>query len=191
MQRGMTLIEMAIGLVIVGLLLVMALPGFGTWLQNSQIRNAAESLQNGLQLTRAEAVRRNTRVQFVLGSVLGGGVAADWSASCATPIADLDADGLADCPGDGVVPTEIQRFVAGEGAANVAVAADLATIVYGGTGRVVPVPAASVNINITNPVGGACASDGGPMRCLRVVVSTGGQIRMCDPALASSDPRGC
>jgi prepilin-type N-terminal cleavage/methylation domain-containing protein len=77
MQRGMTLIEMAIGLVIVGLLLVMALPGFGTWLQNSQIRNAAESLQNGLQLTRAEAVRRNTRVQFVLGSVLGGGVAAD------------------------------------------------------------------------------------------------------------------
>lgn len=191
MHRGMTLIEMAIGLVIVGLLLVMALPGFGSWLQNSQIRNAAESLQNGLQLARAEAVRRNTRVQFVLGSVQGGGVAADWTASCAVPIADLDADGLADCPGDGVVPTEIQRFIAAEGAANVAVAADQPAITYAGTGRVAPVPAASLNINLTNPAGGACAVDGGPMRCLRIVVSTGGQIRMCDPALASTDPRGC
>ena len=106
-------------------------------------------------------------------------------------VADLDADGLADCPGDGVVPTQIQRFLAAEGAANVAVAADQAAIIYAGTGRVAPVPAASLNINLTNPAGGACAVDGGPMRCLRIVVSTGGQIRMCDPALASTDPRGC
>jgi hypothetical protein len=29
------------------------------------------------------------------------------------------------------------------------------------------------------------------MRCLRVEVGIGGQVRMCDPSLASTDPKGC
>jgi len=36
---------------------------------------------------------------------------------------------------------------------------------------------------------GTCATTG-PMRCLRGV-STGGQVPMCDAALAGTDPRGC
>ncbi|MCC6472780.1 MAG: hypothetical protein IT514_03450, partial [Burkholderiales bacterium] len=44
----------------------------------------------------------------------------------------------------------------------------------------------------TNPSGGACAADGGPMRCLNVLVSPGGQIKMCDPAVAATgDTRRC
>jgi type IV fimbrial biogenesis protein FimT len=50
--------------------------------------------------------------------------------------------------------------------------------------------------NITNPAGGVCAAadEDGTMRCLRVLVTQGGQIRMCDPALTISkpgDPQAC
>jgi len=39
----------------------------------------------------------------------------------------------------------------------------------------------------------ACQTDGGPMRCLRVVVTGGGSIRMCDPTpgIVAPDPRAC
>jgi len=49
----------------------------------------------------------------------------------------------------------------------------------------------SATFSITNPNGGSCRPDG-PMRCLHVVASSAGQIRMCDPDPAlSSDPQGC
>jgi hypothetical protein len=31
----------------------------------------------------------------------------------------------------------------------------------------------------------------GEMRCLAILVTTAGQIRMCDPAVAAPDPRAC
>jgi len=70
------------------------------------------------------------------------------------------------------------------------VAATQSVVVFNGLGRVTPVPAGNIDIDISNPSGGACAA-AGPMRCLRIRVSTGGQIRMCDPILASTDPQGC
>jgi type IV fimbrial biogenesis protein FimT len=188
-QSGVTLVELSIGMAIVALLLLVGMPSFGTWIQNTEIRNAAEAIQNGLQLSRAEALRRNTSVQLVLTSVLGGGVGSDWTISCVTPIADVDGDGIADCPGTGMVPTEIQKRPATEGSRNAAVAAAQSTVVFNGLGRMTT-PAVAANIVITNPTGGTCATTG-PMRCLSVVVSIGGQVRMCDPALASTDPRGC
>ena len=36
-----------------------------------------------------------------------------------------------------------------------------------------------------------CVVDNGEMRCLNIVVTSGGQIRMCDPAVASGDSRAC
>ena len=49
LQRGVTLIELMIGLAIVALVLFVAVPSFGIFLQNSQIRNAAGSVLDGLQ----------------------------------------------------------------------------------------------------------------------------------------------
>jgi type IV fimbrial biogenesis protein FimT len=192
-----TLIELIIGIAIVAVLLAAGLPEFSSWLQTTQIRNAAEAIQNGLQLARMEAVRRNTAVQFDLTSVTGGGTGSDWTVSCVTPVADGDGDGIADCPGTGMVPTEIQKRPAAEGSRNAVVAAAPSVIGFNGMGRAVVLtagawvpPAAAITIGITNPTGGACAA-AGPMRCLNVIVSAGGQVRMCDPALAAADPRGC
>jgi type IV fimbrial biogenesis protein FimT len=64
---------------------------------------------------------------------------------------------------------------------------------FNGLGRVTPVPAGNITIDVTNPTGGTCATIAtpAPMRCLRVVVTAGGQVRLCDPAFASTDPQGC
>lgn len=181
-QRGFNMIEVMIALTIIGIALAFGLPSMSAWLQSNQIRNAAESVQSGLQLAKSEAVRRNVNVQLTLSSLTGTG-APDWTVTCATPAAD--------CPGPGMTETEIQKFSAQEGAPAARVAAPQATITFSGTGRVTPLPLATIAIDITNPHGGACAADAGPMRCLKIRVSPGGQIKMCDPALPSSNARGC
>ena len=181
-QRGFTIIEVMIVLTIVGIALTFGLPSMSAWLQSNQIRNAAESIQSGLQVAKSEAVRRNTNVQFTLTSLTPGGTA-DWSITCQTPSAE--------CPGAGMTETSIRTFSSREGAAAARVAAPQATFTFGGTGRLTPMPAATLAIYVTNPNGGACAADGGPMRCLRIQVSPAGHLKMCDPALPSTNARGC
>jgi type IV fimbrial biogenesis protein FimT len=190
-QQGVSLIEIMIGLAIVALLLVAGVPSFATFLQNTQIRNAAEAIQNGLSLARVEAVRRNTNVRFVLGS------GSSWSIECETAVADLDGDGIADCPGtapSATTPSSIQARVTGEGSTNAVVTASAATLSFNGLGKVTTATLAAnatATFAVTNPVvGGACFATG-PMRCLNVVVTPGGQVRMCDPALSSADPQAC
>ena len=65
-QRGFTLIEMMIGLAILAITIMLGVPSYTAWIMNTQIRNAAESVLNGMQLARNEAVRRNASVQLAL-----------------------------------------------------------------------------------------------------------------------------
>ena len=67
---GFSLIELMITLAVLGMLIMIALPNMGTWIQNTQIRTAAEGMQAGLQLARAEALKRNTTVRFQLVDTL-------------------------------------------------------------------------------------------------------------------------
>lgn len=181
-QAGFTLIELLIGIVIIGILLARGVPSFRDWIQNSQIRNAAEAIFNGLQLTKAEAVRLNAPVQFVLGT------GSSWTVGCVTPNTnDANGDGTEDCP------TTIQSRSGAEGSSNAVVAATQNSISFDGLGRVTPVPAGDLTFTVTNPTGGTCTAVAGNMRCLNVVVSTGGLIRMCDPAFsrtANPNPGG-
>lgn len=191
-ERGTTLVELLIGLAIIALLFSLGSPAFFSWIQNSQIRTAAEAIQNGLHLARGEAVRRNASVRFQLTSALT--TACGLSNSGTNWVVSLD-DPTGACnstPSDTVAPRIIQVRSGGEGSTNAVVAAGQSTIIFNGLGRVTPVPAGDIDIDITNPTGGACATAGvDGMRCLRIRVSTGGQIRMCNPILASTDPQGC
>src|SRR5438445_9728418 len=81
-QTGFSLIELMIGITLLGLLLVLAAPTYSQWMFNSRIRNAADSIQNGLRLARNEAVQRDTNVRFELTSSNG----ADWQI-CAVAVA--------------------------------------------------------------------------------------------------------
>jgi len=51
-QRGLNIVEIMISLVVLGVLIGLGAPGFAEWLQNQQIRAAAEATLNGLQVAR-------------------------------------------------------------------------------------------------------------------------------------------
>jgi type IV fimbrial biogenesis protein FimT len=203
-QHGMSLVELAIGLVIIGSLLALAAPSYTAWIQNTKIRTTAEAILNGLQLARTEAVRRNAQIRFNLTDTLTATCVVsangtNWIVSFDDP-SGLCANGLlneAQDAGDSAVspaPRMIQVRPSSEGSTGVAVAADQSSIMFNGLGRVIPVPGAAININVSNPAAGTCATiggGGGPVRCMRVAVSAGGQIRLCDPARANTDPVGC
>jgi len=182
-QRGFSLIELMVGIIILGVITSIGAPSFMSWIQNTQLRTAAETLTGGLQLARAEAVRRNTSVQFSLM-----GTDSTWTMGCVNWDAngdgtedDTDGDGIGDCP------AVIQSRSGAEGTRNAVVATDNTTITFNGLGRATP----AMTVNITNPTGGGCSVDGGPMRCLNIIVVTGGQIRMCNPAYPNTNPQGC
>lgn len=189
-ERGASLVEIIIGLVIVGMLLAKGAPAFGSWIQSTKIRTTGEAIQNGLQLARAEAVRRNDLVRFQLTDSVTNGCALSTTSSNWVVSLDDPSSACAATPSNTAAPRIVQVRSATEGSANVVVAAGQSAIVFNGLGQLVPVPAGAIAINLSNAVGGACAP-AGEMRCMRVEVSTGGQIRMCDPALASTDPQGC
>ncbi len=176
-QSGVTLVELMVGLVVTAILFGVAIPNFRNWVQSAQIRTGAEAIENGLQVALNSAVTSNSPVQF---SLQGTGTTASWAIGCPP----ATACGLA-------TP---QSYSAVEGAPNATVTASQTTVVFNGLGRVMPAPAGPITFVVQNQnVGGACAP-GGPMRCLTVRVSAGGDIRMCDPALTLSnpnDPQAC
>ena len=192
LQRGVTLIELMIGLAILAILLFLAVPSFTIFLQNTQIKNAGESVLQGLNLARAEALRRNSSVRFQFVNNLTAGCALDndtlnWVVSLADPTGKCN-----EAPGTTATGI-VQAYSATDGTSNVVLAADNTSVVFNGMGRVVG--AGITDINLSN-VAGVCEhiDPAGTMRCLRVTVSNGGQIRLCDPKvdpLNLTDPRRC
>ena len=189
-MRGFTLIEAMITIAVLSLLFMIGLPGMNTWLQNTQIRTSAEALQSGLQLARAEALRRNVPVRFQLVDSLAGGCAlvpngTSWVVSLA------DVTGLCNtAEADDVAPQIVQKWSGAEGTPNAVVNATASSVVFNGLGRIAGVGGA-LQIDVTNAAGGNC-QPAGPMRCLRINVASGGQMRMCDPVVMDpTDPRRC
>lgn len=167
-MTGFTLIELVTVVTILSIMLFVALPNFNVWLQNTQIRTAGEAILNGLQLARAEAVRRNVNVELRM---------------------DLSSGWTARLPDTGEV---IQTRLAGEGSS-----AALVTITPLGANTVTfnSLGTIAANANGSNPVSefkidsiSLAATDS---RELCILIRTGGNIRMCDPQVASTDTRSC
>lgn len=190
-QRGFSLIELMVGIVILGVLMAMAVPRFSDWLRNARVRTSAEAIQNGLQLARAEAVRRNATVRFQLVNTIDDTCALDTAGPHWVVSMDNPAGQCASAPSDTAAPRIIQVRNRAEGSVQTLVAAGQSALVFNGLGRLTPVPAANVAIDVSSTTGGTCVASGGSVRCLRVLVSVGGQIRMCDPALPAGDAQAC
>lgn len=191
LQRGMTLIEIVVTVAIIGLLMALAAPSAATWIQNTQLRNAADSVLNGIQLARVEAIKRNQVVAFQVTdaastawqvclfdvitnncSAAAGAQLASRGPSEGSPNARLGAD-LA--PGDTAV-----ALVPGDNVPG--------TMAFDTFGRLATTnPNNLMRVDVRNP-----QIDPALERRLVILVSIGGQVRMCDPKLSKAvNPQGC
>lgn len=165
--QGVTLIELMIAIAILGVLIALALPNYAIWIQNTQIRTAAESLLNGLQKARVEAARRNTNVEFALGPGTG------WSVTV---------------PGTG---ENIETRLAGDGSANITTTLTAGTkVTFNALGRVTANQ--DLSASLQRVVLDSNVINVNDSRELQIDVGLGGIIRMCDPKVSDSgDPRKC
>jgi type IV fimbrial biogenesis protein FimT len=170
------LVEAMITIAILAILVVMAAPAIGDWLLNAQIRTASESLLDGLQKTRNEAVRRNAPVEFVLDA----GTTSGWTIQLAN-----------------VVPVEvIERREPSEGSSQAAVSrvpGEATIITFDGMGRRLGPVGSIKNFDGSDMVVRMCVDlpstvlDPSKTRNLQIDISRSGQVRMCDPAVYDPD----
>ena len=187
---GASLIELVIGILIMALLVMMGYPAYTTYMENSKVRSAAETFSSLMNMARGEAVRRNVLVQFVLTSDPAEPASVNTTNFSPTAFNWI----VRNINPDNTTFSYIEGKTAAEGAG----AANHVEIGGGGLGFVTFTGLGNTQLandttfTFTNPTGGACAP-AGPIRCLNVVVSVGGQVRMCDPAAPAGvgDSRSC
>jgi type IV fimbrial biogenesis protein FimT len=190
-QNGVTLIELLIGIVIVSMMLALGMPSFSSMIQNAQVRGAAESVMNGLQSARNEALRRNVNVRFTLTDTTGR---IAWTVECVVATTDCPAGPILSASSSdsganarvGIsttspIPAYTTALASGAGLSSGA------GVTFNSLGSI---PAANIGTDITRiDVTNSAMSDA---RRLVIVLGIGGLIRMCDPLLAlSANPQGC
>ena len=184
-QQGMSLVEIMIGVILIGILAAMAIPAFTSWIANTRIRTISESFQNGLQVARNEALRRGTNIEFILTGTTG------WAVQ--------DPKQTASCVADLTLPQPawvVQSRPAGESSAKditvVATPAASVCVTFTSLGRVrqdglnADGSAALTQIDV-NATGLAA----GEARPLSLVINPGGLVKMCDPNVSTGDSRAC
>lgn len=193
---GFTLVEMMVAILILAILMALAVPSFQTFIQNAQIRTAAESMQAGMHLARTEALRRNTRVTLWLVNGLTGAcarsnVGVSWVISLDDPAGACNAGAS-----ESAAPRLIQSRSGNDGSASVNVsalsaapAAASSCITFNGFGRVEPActgggaPIASVGfVSATAPA---------TTRPLALRAVAGGAIRTCEPLASTGSAVAC
>lgn len=100
-QRGMTLIELMVSIVILAILAAVAIPTFNDFFQKSRVRGAADAIVSLLATARLEAVKSDRNVAVAFGGTTAawcvGGNSAD-EPDLGNPVLDAEA---CDCTTDG------------------------------------------------------------------------------------------
>ncbi|MDQ0033640.1 type IV fimbrial biogenesis protein FimT [Variovorax boronicumulans] len=184
---GFTLIEMMVTVTLLGILTMLAMPSFSTWIANNKVRTVSDSLQNGLRFAQSEALRRSRPMVFSLtnsnspdtslAAIRNG---SNWSVNVSK--SSLDAESVF-----------VQSGVLSDVASGVRITGD-AAICFNAMGRLVPnTDTGVINANCSGKAPAPYVIEApGSDRPLRVLVALGGQVRMCDPARSLADsPDGC
>ena len=167
-QLGVTLIELVVGVAILAIVSAIAVPSYTEFIANSQIRSTTESIRNGLQVARAEAVKRNATVAFTLN-----GSDTSWVVGCPTVSANCPATIQTKAPKEG-----------GSGTVTVAITGSN-TISFTNLGNATAAAGQLSVVNVDNSSVPAAKS-----RDLRIRVGAGGNVRVCDPNISTTTDAG-
>ncbi|MFG6447829.1 Tfp pilus assembly protein FimT/FimU [Roseateles sp. BYS180W] len=204
--RGFSLIEMLVSFVVLTLFVVMGVPTMNEAMRNAEVRNAAESLYNGLLRARTEAIRLNRKVSFYTVTANDKGVldsSCKLSSKSAAWVITVDqgkgSNGPAgDCgasPDESASPYIIAKWAPNDGAIHAVVqvkerdcatdATDVHTT-FDGFGRVGRNASPPMCYVVTHANGADAA------RPLHVRIR-GSSVSLCDPDqdLPAGDPRRC
>lgn len=187
---GFTLVELLIGMTLLGVLIALGAPSMSNYLQNSKIANATSVYYSAIQTARTEAIRRNVLTQFVLtdapfSTMTPASAGRSWAVRASSGVGFSRVDAKDAAEGEG---SKSSQVLAVTGSAS-GVTFD-GTIAFNGFGATLP-PGSSYALDVKNPAAGQCKGDGGTIRCRRITVSPGGQIAACDPAALTGDSRAC
>ena len=80
-ERGLTMVELMVVLVVIMLITAVSLPSFMRTYQSYQVTDAASRLVNGMKYTRYEAIRRNLPVNCVIGQTGAPATTTVWTDS--------------------------------------------------------------------------------------------------------------
>jgi type IV fimbrial biogenesis protein FimT len=184
-SAGFSLIELFVALTIACILLALGAPSVSGYLQNARLGAMAQSVYGGLQTARTAAVQSNQNAQLMLTDTSLETATMSTIAPSVTGrnwwVYTLDSSGA---PASSVESKATNANDLG----GVVIAASSPTFTFNGLGAASAVGA--TGIAFTNPALGACAP-AGPVRCWSVVVSVGGQVRLCSPGLVAPDSRAC
>ncbi len=193
-SRGFSLIELMVAVTLLTILLSLAMPAFTGWVRNAKVRSVAESLQTGVRLAQAEAVRRYRPMVFFLTdqkTCTGTTSAADSGAFWAIRTIPLTADEPSEAVKCGVL-SDVAAGVQLSGPTAICFNANgrqAAVAAPGVGGAACTLAAAGINLfRITNP-----NVDVKVDHPLQVQVTLGGSVRLCDPArsYSATAPDGC
>ncbi len=177
-SHGFNMVELAIVMGVIAIVSAVAFPSFMGMIGNAQIRSVGESLRNGMQLARAEAVTRNQQVRFKLNSNNS------WEVGCVTVVGDTDGDGVENCPA--IINQKSAKEGSGSSIVITRVGSD--NVIFNSFGTQASIAGQLRELNVDNP-----SMSASTVRKIRVFLPAGGgTVRMCEPAITEpTDPRKC
>ena len=198
---GFSLIELMVTITLIAILMLLAVPAFGTWSADARVRSTAESLQNALRMAHMTAVARSRSTVFALTNAS--------PALNASPVANGRNWYIETVPMDGEDEDKTaDRFIQGAtvaGQYGVTITGP-ASLCFNSLGRQVTKMLTAPATTCTAPTddntaattaatpGTYTVSKTGASRKLLVRVYLGGRVRMCDAAkdfVNKDDPDGC
>lgn len=123
-QRGFNLIELMIGIAVLGVLFGIGVPSFNEMIRNNRLATQSNELVASLTFARSESLKRGIRVSAcpANGAVCSGGT--DWNTGILVFTDDAGTAGVLDAPNDVLLQQSVAStsgFVAGGAASPAAI----------------------------------------------------------------------